>query len=147
MSDFPPVVMISGSPQLLTRSSHSLYQYVLFTVTETVRSGGGRGAGRGAAVAGERGSWGGPSRGARGGGNGGRGGEGREGGGTEAQSWPPASRLRASTAAGVTSAVMVGVPSTRTRTRSPMRSTAPIWPGQTFGEDSPSVRSRLTETS
>src|SRR5580692_10224741 len=45
MSDFPPVVVISGSPQLLTRSSHSLYQYVLFTVTETVGSGGARGAG------------------------------------------------------------------------------------------------------
>src|ERR1700689_5310003 len=51
MSEFPPVVVISGSPQLLTRSSHSLYQYVLFTVTETVRSGGGRGARRGVAVA------------------------------------------------------------------------------------------------
>src|SRR5580704_812076 len=45
MSESPRIAVISGSPQLLTRSSHSLYQYVLFSVAETVKTCRGRGGG------------------------------------------------------------------------------------------------------
>src|SRR5580698_7414821 len=45
MSESPRIAVISGSPQLLTLSSHSLYQYVLFSVAETVKTCRGRGGG------------------------------------------------------------------------------------------------------
>src|SRR5580698_915076 len=86
MSESPRIAVISGSPQLLTRSSHSLYQYVLFSVAETVKTCRGRGGGtlwgllpgsgwrsptRDAGRGGEEGEGGGGRRGGRGGGAGG----------------------------------------------------------------------------